>query len=155
MALPFLPSGETHHRPRCDVDVHVLSRRHQCKHPSSGTTQTQCTILTALVPLSSLQQRWFDTVSRKEYRGSTTVTVAAPIDFIPVYQRGGTIVPKQMRVRRSSQLMVSFCNTGVSAVSGCFCYVWYFWLLLQCLVFLVVFAMSGVPVVVPLLLQPT
>jgi alpha 1,3-glucosidase len=57
-------------------------------------------------------QRWFDTVSRKEYHGSTTVTVAAPIDFIPVYQRGGTIVPKQMRVRRSSQLMVRPLQRG-------------------------------------------
>lgn len=37
-------------------------------------------------------QRWYDTISHVEYTGGTTVTVSAPIDFIPVYQRGGTIV---------------------------------------------------------------
>ena len=52
-------------------------------------------------------ERWFDTRNRQEYKGGSTETIQAPIDEIPVFQRGGTIVPKQMRVRRSSQLMVN------------------------------------------------
>ena len=33
------------------------------------------------------------------------MTVSAPIDKVPVFQRGGTIVPRQMRLRRASSLM--------------------------------------------------
>jgi alpha 1,3-glucosidase len=49
--------------------------------------------------------RWYDTEDHTEYAGGKTHSVAAPIDKIPVYQRGGSIVPKQIRVRRSSKLM--------------------------------------------------
>lgn len=34
-----------------------------------------------------------------------TVRVSAPIDKIPVYQRGGSIIPRKLRLRRSSMLM--------------------------------------------------
>jgi len=36
---------------------------------------------------------------------SSPQSVAAPIDKIPVFQRGGTIVPRMRRLRRSSSLM--------------------------------------------------
>ena len=39
--------------------------------------------------------------------GGTTATISTPIDVMPVFQRGGTILPKQMRVRRSSKLMIN------------------------------------------------
>ena len=32
--------------------------------------------------------------------------IAAPLEFSPVFQRGGSIVPRKNRVRRSSKLMV-------------------------------------------------
>ena len=50
--------------------------------------------------------RWFDTEDHTEYAGGKTHSVAAPIDKVPVFQRGGSIIPKQMRVRRSSKLML-------------------------------------------------
>ncbi|CAK5049963.1 unnamed protein product [Aphanomyces euteiches] len=43
--------------------------------------------------------------SFKKYAGAETYTVAAPIDFIPVFQRGGSVIPQRWRVRRSSSLM--------------------------------------------------
>lgn len=35
----------------------------------------------------------------------STVTVESDIDKIPVYQRGGSIIPRKLRLRRSSQVM--------------------------------------------------
>ena len=49
-------------------------------------------------------QRWYDVKSHQEFVGGN-VNAAAPIERIPVYQRGGSIVPRQMRLRRSSGLM--------------------------------------------------
>jgi mannosyl-oligosaccharide alpha-1,3-glucosidase len=78
---------------------------------SSGTTSTS-----VYFPGVANVQRWYDTTTRKEYKGGVTETISAPIDFIPVFQRGGTIVPKQMRVRRSSKLMVNDPYTLVVAL---------------------------------------
>uniref|UniRef100_A0A8W8IBF8 Neutral alpha-glucosidase AB n=1 Tax=Magallana gigas TaxID=29159 RepID=A0A8W8IBF8_MAGGI len=43
----------------------------------------------------------------ESYAGSQNTYVNAPLDKIPVFQRGGSIVPRKMRVRRSSSLMAS------------------------------------------------
>ena len=48
---------------------------------------------------------WYDVTEGVSYAGGTETTVAAPIDRIPAYQRGGSIVPRQMRARRSSSQM--------------------------------------------------
>jgi alpha 1,3-glucosidase len=45
------------------------------------------------------------------------LTVAAPLDVIPVYLRGGSIIPKKMRLRRSSKLM--FFDPYTLVVSPC------------------------------------
>jgi len=50
---------------------------------------------------------WYDVETDKKYQAPQTVTVDAPLSKIPVFQRGGTIVPLKMRVRRSSQLAQS------------------------------------------------
>jgi len=50
---------------------------------------------------------WFDVLDGMQHAGGTTATVDAPIDKIPAYQRGGSIVPRQMRARRSSVQMVN------------------------------------------------
>ena len=49
-------------------------------------------------------QRVADVPSR-EPNSSVAVTVASDIDKIPVYQRGGSIVTRKLRLRRSSHLM--------------------------------------------------
>jgi len=48
---------------------------------------------------------WYDVHDGTRYTGPTDATVAAPIDKVPVFQRGGTIIPRQMRLRRASSLM--------------------------------------------------
>lgn len=48
---------------------------------------------------------WYDVQTGAKATGSGSVTVAAPLDKIPAFQRGGSIVPRQMRPRRSSAVM--------------------------------------------------
>ena len=50
---------------------------------------------------------WFDVATGQSYAAGTDATVAAPIEKIPVFQRGGSVVPRQMRLRRSSVQMVN------------------------------------------------
>jgi len=48
---------------------------------------------------------WYDQNSYERYVGGQTITVPTPLSYIPVFQRGGSIVPKKMRIRRSSTQM--------------------------------------------------
>lgn len=48
---------------------------------------------------------WYDVDTYAKLNGGQTISVDTPIEKIPVYQRGGSIVPRQLRVRRSSKLM--------------------------------------------------
>lgn len=51
-------------------------------------------------------QPWYDIYTQtKVQQSGGLVTVPVKYDNIPVYQRGGTIVPKKERIRRSSPLM--------------------------------------------------
>jgi len=52
------------------------------------------------------QEPWYDVADGARYEAPRQVgSFAAPIDKIPVFQRGGSIVPRQMRLRRSSVAM--------------------------------------------------
>jgi len=48
---------------------------------------------------------WYTMDGKQVFSGGQTVTVTTPLDYIPVYQRGGSIVPKKERARRSSDVM--------------------------------------------------
>lgn len=48
---------------------------------------------------------WFGVRDGSAHPSPGAVTVAAPLGTIPVFQRGGSILPRQMRLRRSSALM--------------------------------------------------
>ncbi len=50
-------------------------------------------------------QFWYDIATFERVRGGSVLSVTVSPDRIPVYQRGGTIVPKKERIRRSSPLM--------------------------------------------------
>lgn len=71
----------------------------------SGETSTQIIFPT--------RDTWYDvdTMTATTTEKSTedlkflTVTVESDIDKIPVYQRGGSIIPRKLRLRRSSQVM--------------------------------------------------
>jgi alpha 1,3-glucosidase len=50
----------------------------------------------------------FDLISKERAAHSVaTVTVPSDIDKIPVFQRGGSVIPRKLRLRRSSRLMTS------------------------------------------------
>lgn len=49
--------------------------------------------------------KWYDTETAAVIQGPTRQTVAAPLDTLPVFQRGGSIIPRKMRLRRCSALM--------------------------------------------------
>eukprot|EP01128_Nolandella_sp_AFSM9_P009507 TRINITY_DN6107_c0_g1_i1.p1 TRINITY_DN6107_c0_g1~~TRINITY_DN6107_c0_g1_i1.p1 ORF type:complete len:978 (-),score=289.68 TRINITY_DN6107_c0_g1_i1:173-2851(-) len=48
---------------------------------------------------------WYDTVSFELQTGGGVVAIASPIEKIPVFQKGGSIVSKKMRPRRSQTQM--------------------------------------------------
>ena len=47
---------------------------------------------------------WYDIDTHAAYLGPGRKWVSAPLRKIPVYYRGGSIVPRKMRVRRASSL---------------------------------------------------
>ncbi|XP_023336041.1 neutral alpha-glucosidase AB [Eurytemora carolleeae] len=50
-------------------------------------------------------QIWYDIVSFQKYEVSGEISIQAGYEKVPVYQRGGTIIPRKQRIRRSSVLM--------------------------------------------------
>ena len=61
-------------------------------------------------------QIWYDIFTAQSFTVSGTVNVPVTEDRIPVYQRGGTIIPKKERIRRSSKLMVNDPYTLIVAL---------------------------------------
>lgn len=59
---------------------------------------------------------WYDTQDNSVYQGPDTQTITAPPEKIPVYQRGGSIIARKERVRRSSALMRNDPYTLVVAI---------------------------------------
>lgn len=50
---------------------------------------------------------WYDVYTFRRFVGGQRITVETPLEKIPVFQRGGTVVPKKLRARRSSALMAN------------------------------------------------
>lgn len=48
---------------------------------------------------------WYDYSSHHRYRGGRVITVQTPLSYIPVFQRGGSVVATKDRVRRSTSQM--------------------------------------------------
>eukprot|EP01043_Picozoa_sp_COSAG02_P017594 COSAG02_NODE_800_length_17049_cov_14.510737_12_plen_980_part_00 len=61
-------------------------------------------------------QQWYDVSTTQPTDGGQRVTVPTPLEKIPVYQRGGSIIPKKMRVRRSSSAQANDPYTLVIAL---------------------------------------
>ncbi|XP_048585965.1 neutral alpha-glucosidase AB isoform X2 [Nematostella vectensis] len=60
--------------------------------------------VTSDVYLPGKEQYWYHLDDHKIYRGGNNVKVASPLDKIPLFQRGGSIIPRKNRIRRSSSL---------------------------------------------------
>jgi len=50
---------------------------------------------------------WYNTYDYQSYKAGETITLDTPIDRIAVFQRGGTIVPRKTRIRRSTAQMTN------------------------------------------------
>ncbi|KAM4643584.1 neutral alpha-glucosidase AB isoform 3-T3 [Amazona ochrocephala] len=48
---------------------------------------------------------WYDTVSYQKHHAPQTLYVPVTMSSVPMFQRGGTVVPRQERVRRSTECM--------------------------------------------------
>ncbi|XP_064293516.1 neutral alpha-glucosidase AB isoform X2 [Phalacrocorax carbo] len=48
---------------------------------------------------------WYDVASHQKHHAPQTLYVPVTISSVPVFQRGGTVVPRQERVRRSTECM--------------------------------------------------
>ena len=61
---------------------------------------------------------WFEYPQGSKFHGGSRATVPAPLDKTPVFQRGGSVVARRMRVRRSSALMGAV-SKGQHSLSLC------------------------------------
>ncbi|XP_041352622.1 neutral alpha-glucosidase AB-like isoform X2 [Gigantopelta aegis] len=59
---------------------------------------------TANVYFPGSDQIWYDVQTYAQFSGGQEKNIDAPLNKIPVYQRGGTIIPRKMRIRRSATL---------------------------------------------------
>jgi alpha-glucosidase (family GH31 glycosyl hydrolase) len=67
------------------------------------------TSVSVYMPGQSSDTLWYDTDTYTVYKAAAArTTVAAPIDKTPVFQRGGSIIPKQ--VSTLELLLVQFYN---------------------------------------------
>lgn len=86
--------------------------------PVTGAGVTETTVL---FPTADT---WYDvdTMERVAAEGQKdgvqSITVASDIDKIPVYQRGGSIIPRKLRLRRSARLMKTDPYTLYIALDG-------------------------------------
>jgi alpha 1,3-glucosidase len=61
---------------------------------------------------------WFDVETYDKYFGPKHVSVSTPLDKIAAFQRGGSIVPRKLRLRRSTKLMTKDPYTLFVALSN-------------------------------------
>jgi len=61
---------------------------------------------------------WYDVDTHVTFVGPVTKTISAPLNKIPVFQRGGSIVPRKMRARPSSALAANDPFTLTAALSS-------------------------------------
>uniref|UniRef100_A0A674MGN5 Glucosidase II alpha subunit n=1 Tax=Takifugu rubripes TaxID=31033 RepID=A0A674MGN5_TAKRU len=61
------------------------------------------TFVTAYLP--GKDEVWYDIHTFKKHNGGQNLYIPVTISSIPVFQRGGSIIPKKLRVRRSSTCM--------------------------------------------------
>jgi alpha 1,3-glucosidase len=50
---------------------------------------------------------WYDYETHLSYAGGQNVTIPTPLERIPVFVRGGAILPLQERLRRSTTQMIN------------------------------------------------
>ncbi|XP_041985617.1 neutral alpha-glucosidase AB [Aricia agestis] len=84
----------------------------------SPVMEAGVTSVKVYLPGRESNTRWYDVDSYQTYEANGYMNVDVNINKVPVYQRGGTIVPRKERVRRSSQLMVNDPYTLIVALDA-------------------------------------
>jgi len=85
-------------------------------HPITQADQT--TAVVYLPGTAESGEVWYDLHSDEQHQGGSSINVLAPLQHIPVFQRGGSIIAKRERARRSSQLMAHDPYTLVIALKS-------------------------------------
>ncbi|KAM9983928.1 hypothetical protein ACTFIY_000650 [Dictyostelium cf. discoideum] len=67
-------------------------------------TQQSCKTMKVLLPGQSVNEIWYDVDTEKSINAGV-IEIDTPLEKIPVYQRGGSIISKKERVRRSTYQM--------------------------------------------------
>lgn len=60
---------------------------------------------------------WYDIITFQRYEGQQNVNLPVTLEKVPVYQRGGTIIPRKDRIRRSASLTYNDPYTLVVALN--------------------------------------
>jgi len=68
--------------------------------PITGQGQTSTTVY-----FPGHNEVWYDIDTYQPYQGQTEANIEAPLQKLPAFQRGGTIIPRKLRARRSATLM--------------------------------------------------
>lgn len=58
------------------------------------------------LPGVSGQTAWFDLNNRAMYQGGQSISLPVGLSTVPLFQRAGTIIPRQYRIRRSVELLM-------------------------------------------------
>lgn len=82
------------------IDDEFLIGRDLLVHP---VTEQGATGVTAYLP--GKDEIWYDFFTYKKHNGGQNLYIPVTMSSIPVFQRGGSIIPKKLRVRRSSTCM--------------------------------------------------
>ncbi|TNM99204.1 hypothetical protein fugu_013768 [Takifugu bimaculatus] len=82
------------------IDDEFLIGKDLLVHP---VTEEGATSVTAYLP--GKDEVWYDIHTFKKHNGGQNLYIPVTISSIPVFQRGGSIIPKKLRVRRSSTCM--------------------------------------------------
>uniref|UniRef100_A0A674MHA5 Neutral alpha-glucosidase AB n=1 Tax=Takifugu rubripes TaxID=31033 RepID=A0A674MHA5_TAKRU len=82
------------------IDDEFLIGKDLLVHP---VTEEGVTSVTAYLP--GKDEVWYDIHTFKKHNGGQNLYIPVTISSIPVFQRGGSIIPKKLRVRRSSTCM--------------------------------------------------
>ena len=104
----------THTHTQTDTDTHTHTDRHRHRHTDTDTHTHTSSLFTMLAST----QPWYDVETAAAHVGPVRKSIAAPLRKMPVFQRGGTIVPRKMRVRRCVCVNVCMCVCVFGGAKG-------------------------------------
>nr|BBD49479.1 alpha-glucosidase [Samia ricini] len=81
-------------------------------------TEAGVTSVKVYLPGAESHTLWYDPDTYQQYQATGYINQPVTLSKIPVYQRGGTIIPRKERVRRSSVLMADDPYTLVVALDA-------------------------------------